>query len=120
MQSSFSLGFSDKDRAWTCSLPKVKKYVVAIWRDTNRLTTLDVHQLLTEMFYHVSQAPTQMKRLGAFWLELLDASRAGADAVLPRPKAADAARLRRGLRGLGCAAARHLPLHPLAARRALR
>ena len=52
----------------------MKKYVVAIWRDTNRLTTLDVHQLLTEMFYHVSQAPSQMKQLGEFWLELLEAS----------------------------------------------
>ena len=102
-------GLSSKDRV---DVLAAVRHVVAIWRDTNRLTTTDHRDVL-----RVAGAdPDAARRLlgGPARREP-----AAVDAVLPRARAADPARLRRGLRRVGRAAARHLPLHPLAEGRAL-
>ena len=70
MQSSYGRVSSTSD-----SLKRVRGYVEAIWKDTNRLTSRDCQQLLQEMFYQCSTSPDEMYKLGQFWVELLTAAK---------------------------------------------
>mgnify|MGYP007023048309 CR=1 FL=1 len=45
--------------------------MLAIWRDTHRLTSREAQQLLAEMFYQVAQSADEMRRLGELWVEPL-------------------------------------------------
>ena len=50
----------------------MRRYISAIWKDTNRLNARECQSLLSEMYYQVAQAPPEVKKLGDFWVELLE------------------------------------------------